>query len=208
MHSGSLDRPIYHLCVCARVVGFALMMRYTRPRYDVKHQKQVSELFHFDLTSNEAALSLLTEGAREEADVIAGLNGKVPRELDAYVVAAQVRKGLGKSNGATVEELLVALLAGDPRVDTELLSKIAREPKLLESDAVSRLSEVAAVRELIRDGRARAPQALFSHTYGAVENLVVVIRIEKVLEGDTQKVSTTTACQRFHSAYSVDHAVC
>jgi hypothetical protein len=44
------------------------------------------------------------------------------------------------------------------------------------------------VRQLIRDGRGRAPQALFTHTYGALEDLFIVVRIEKVLEGDPLKV--------------------
>lgn len=148
----------------------------------MKHQKQVSELFHFDLTSNEAALSLLREGAREEAEVISALKGKVPKELENYVAAAKQRQDAGRQ--PTAENLL----AGDPRIDIELIDRVTRDPKLLEMEAVSRLSEVAAVRQLIRDGRTRAPQALFSHTYGDLDNVVVVVRVEKVLEGDPQKV--------------------
>ena len=151
-------------------------------RYDVKYQKQVSELFHFDLTSNEAALSLLVDNAREEAEVIASLKGSVPKDLQAYLEAAKARQGLGPD--ATVDQLL----AGDPDADAQLVDRVTRDTKLLENEAVSRLSEIAAVRQLIRDGRTRAPQALFTHTYGDVENLFVVVRIEKVLEGDLQKV--------------------
>eukprot|EP00041_Stephanoeca_diplocostata_P039490 m.1632108 g.1632108 ORF g.1632108 m.1632108 type:complete len:2191 (-) comp25404_c0_seq3:4177-10749(-) len=163
--------------------------------YDVKHKKQVSEMYHCNLTSDESMRTILLRNARADRELLQQLSGTGPRR-GSHMVDAKLVDDLQKDtatrpapNASTsLDDLLPAGEHPWARMDQKLLRAAAETPKMHDDDVMSRLVEHAAMRELLRDLRGRAPQAVFYHTYQALADVFVVVRVEKVLEGDPSKV--------------------
>lgn len=163
--------------------------------YDVKQKKQVSEMYHCNLTSDETMRTILLHNARADRELLNQLGGTGPRRgthlVDAKLVDDLQKDAATRPTPGVSTSLEDLLPSGDhawARMDQKLLRAAAETPKMHDDDVMSRLVEHAAMRELLRDLRGRAPQAVFYHSYQALADVFVVVRVEKVLEGDPSKV--------------------
>ena len=164
--------------------------------YDVKHEKQISEFYYCNLTSDESILQLLGAAA-DDLDELKRAAATVKKRDK---VAVKAIDDAVIPEGSTLADLLPMDEASIDH-DQSIMAQGDTNPKLLDDAVFRHICESAAMREVLREYRREGndvASAIFSlhelATASAVEqrelhaSVFVMVRIEKILEGDPSKV--------------------
>eukprot|EP00040_Diaphanoeca_grandis_P026854 m.151351 g.151351 ORF g.151351 m.151351 type:complete len:2129 (-) comp30753_c2_seq1:123-6509(-) len=157
--------------------------------YDCKQEKQISEMYYTNLTSDATLREMLLANVKDVIRLKEDLKETLTKKRMESKGANMVRDLILPSDPDSLS--LSDLLPTDAASllqDEETVKLATLDPKLLEDDLSRQIIEYAAMRQIVRKYRRETyAKAIFSISQESYDDVFIMIRIEKILEGDPTK---------------------